>query len=51
MDMMKKEAQSREQLARARVLHGELERIYIPAMDFKALDRQTDVLIKGIFGE
>ena len=49
--MQESEAQSREQLARARVLHGELERIYIPAMDFKALDRQTDVLIKGIFGE
>lgn len=49
--MQESEAQSRERLARARVLHGELERIYIPAMDFKALDRQTDAIIKSIFGE
>ncbi len=39
------------ELSEARATHAQLESVYIPAMDFRKLDRRTESLIERIFEE
>lgn len=43
--------EAQKELSEAKNVHNEIESIYIPAMDFKALDEYTSALLKNIFGE
>ncbi len=53
LERLKKELleQAREELAFAKEVHDELEEIYIPAMDFEAMDRFAQGFINKLFGE
>ena len=42
---------AKKELAEAKAVHNEIESIYIPAMDFKAMDEYTVSLSKKIFSE
>lgn len=43
--------EAKTQLSNAKSVHNEIEKIYIPAMDFKSLDDYTFALINRIFSE
>ncbi len=44
-------AEAKNELANAKSVHNDIERIYIPAMDFKSLDEYTFEFINHIFSE
>lgn len=43
--------EAKAELFDAKETHDEIEEIYIPAMDFDAMDKFTDSFLKNIFGE
>ena len=43
--------EAKAELSDAKETHDEIEEIYIPAMDFDAMDKFTDSFLKNIFGE